>query len=97
MANLIKDQTPHRSVLIPLQLRETNGNRTPKNAMATKAMTPSKNDTNDLGKIFFFCLIHKSIDNRIMCVCMQNVENSKWEETKHKIQAPPAVNESVSR
>lgn len=57
MANLIKDQTPHRSVLIPLQIRETNGNRTPKNAMTTKTVTPSKNDTSDLGKTFVVVVV----------------------------------------
>lgn len=55
MANLMKDQTPHRSVLIPLQIRGTNGNRTPRNK-AEKSMTPSENDTSDLGKFFLLLL-----------------------------------------
>lgn len=74
MANLIKDQTPsHRSVLIPLQIRETNASsRTPRSAtdsaaLQTKTATPLKNDTSDLGKRrFFVCFVfsvHSSPSN----------------------------------
>lgn len=47
MANSIKDQTPHRSVLGPLQICETIGNQT----TTITTITPSQTDITDLGKI----------------------------------------------
>lgn len=50
MANLIQDQSARRSLLIPLQIREFNDDRTPDKMMG--AVTPRRN-ANSLGKIPF--------------------------------------------